>query len=191
MILGKYEAQLYSILHSAVSELFEAPLALSLAPLLGQSIWAAGAPNEDSVRIAPQPLRLTPHIGHQVSEAVMLWGGREAACRARRLLLRVPPPRGLRLLLLLLRWGELRVPYLQVPPLLGRDGRRDGEILLELSHKICLLGVLPSPDDHLRPLLPLVRISGGWRLPLCAPRPQGLLGLGRCLGLLVCLFAHL
>ena len=121
----------------------------------------------------------------------MLWGGREAACRARQLLLRVLPPRGLRLLLLLLRWGELRVPYLQVPPLLGRDGRRDGEILLELRHKICFLGVLPPPDDHLRPLLPLARLSRGWRLRLGAPRPQGLLGLARRLGLLAYLLAHL
>jgi len=107
----------------------------------------------------------------------MLWGGREAACRARQLLLRVLPPRGLRLLLLLLRWGELRVPYLQVPPLLGRDGRRDVEILLELRHKICFLGVLPPPDDHLRPLLPLVRLPRGWRCR-CVPRvPRDFLGL--------------
>ena len=120
----------------------------------------------------------------------MLWGGREAACRARQLLLRVPPPRGLRLLLLLLRWGELRVPYLQVPPLLGTDGRRDGEILLKLRHKICFLGVLPPPDDHLRPLLPLARLSRGWRLPLGAPHPQGPLGQPGCLGLLVFLLHY-
>ena len=121
----------------------------------------------------------------------MLWRGREAAFRAWQLRLRVLPPRGLRLLVLLVRWGELRVPYLQVPPLLGRDGRRDGEILLEFRHKICFLGVLPPADDHLRPLLPLLRLSWGWRLPLGSPRPQGLLGLARCLGLLARLLAHL
>jgi hypothetical protein len=39
--------------------------------------------------------------------------------------------------------------------------------------------------------LPLLRLSRGWRLRLCAPRPQGLLGLARCLGLLAHLLAHL
>ena len=118
----------------------------------------------------------------------MLWGGREAACWTSQLLLRVLPPRGLLLLLLLHRMGELRVTYLQVPPLLRR---RDVEILTEVRYKLSFLGVLPLPDDPLRPLLPLVRLSRRWRLSLCAPRPQGLLGLARCLGLLVRPLAHL
>ena len=121
----------------------------------------------------------------------MLWGGREAACRARQLLLRVLPPRGLRLLLLLLRWGELRVPYLQVPPLFGRDGRRDGEILLEFRHKICFLGVLPPADDYLRPLWPLFRLSRGWGLLLGDPLPQGPLGQPGVHGLRGSRLAHL
>ena len=37
--------------------------------------------------MAIQPLSLMLHIGHQVSEAVMLWRSREAACWARWLLL--------------------------------------------------------------------------------------------------------
>ena len=118
----------------------------------------------------------------------MLWGSREAACWASQLLFRVLLPRGLRLLLFLLRWGERRVTYLQKPLLLGGCGRCHVQVFFELPHKFILLGVFPRQDDCLRPPLPRAWFPRGWWLP---PGTQGLHGLPGCLGLLACLLAHL
>jgi hypothetical protein len=83
------------------------------------------------------------------------------------------------------------VAYLQVPPLHIEDGRYDMEVLFDFRNNIILLGLFPPLEDDLRPLWPLALLSRGWRLPLGGPRPQGLLGLPRCLGLLAYLLAHL
>ena len=77
---------------------------------------------------------------------------------------------------------------------LGGGGRHHVEVLCEfrlLLISIFLLGVLLLLEGHLRPLLPLARLSRGWRLSLGSLLPQGLLGLPRVIGLVAWLLGHL
>ena len=66
-ILAKYEVSLLIIQLAAVSDLFYAPLALSLASFISQSFRAAGGLYEDSIWRAVQFLSLVLLIGHKVS----------------------------------------------------------------------------------------------------------------------------